>query len=373
MPLITGFNLVAWTGSDNTPIADAVAALGDALQSIFLWEARAERYLTFGPSAPDFLNSAEVLNYGDGLWALMNAPATWEQPAASDTDGVDEPTDDVTGEFTDCETEIGEGVPEFYSRYFRCVSIELVGDSVRITSDNLPPHPSFYYGEGHALFEEFDFSRGAGYGPNPNVIAGEEFVLLIPLEPVEAGVTIDATSVNAATGDATDYPFGTAGVALDGVALFNPLAAPGDDIEDEKFSFDSYEGHPQNEGTYHYHAVSPGPLEVLQALGFTTSAVPGAADIELYGIMCDGTVVMGEVELDGTAVAGALDLQAGHVHDLVDGDGVVLLTNRYHVHIAAEIGADPRGLTPEAQYYDTCEASESGGGDQGPGGPGPPP
>ena len=236
--------------------------------------------------------------------------------------------------FTDCETQIGAGVPEFYSRYFRCVRIDLDGDSVRITSDNLPPHPSFYYGEGHALFEAFDFSRGADYRPNPNEIGGTGFVLRIPLQPVGAGVTIDATSVNAATGDATDYPFGAAGVALDGVVLFNPLAAPGEDIAEERFTFDSNEGHPQRDGIYHYHAVSPGPLAVLQALGFTTSAVPGASEIELYGIMCDGTVVMGEVELDGTAVAGALDLQAGHVHDLVDGDGVVLLANRYHVHMA---------------------------------------
>ena len=30
VPLLTGFNLVAWTGSDNTPIAGAVAALGGA-------------------------------------------------------------------------------------------------------------------------------------------------------------------------------------------------------------------------------------------------------------------------------------------------------------------------------------------------------
>ena len=97
VPLRTGFNLVAWTGSDNTPIAGAVAALGGALESIFLWEARAERYLTFRPAAAAFLNSAEVLNYGDGLWALMNAPATWEQPAASaPTDGVDEPDEEVS-------------------------------------------------------------------------------------------------------------------------------------------------------------------------------------------------------------------------------------------------------------------------------------
>ena len=277
-------------------------------------------------------------------------PVEEEDPLPMDE--VDEPTVKL-----DCETQIGEGVPEFYSRYFRCVQIELDGDSVRITSDNLPPHPSFYYGEGHALFEAFDSSRGADYRANPNVIGGRGFVLRIPLEPVEAGLTIDATTVNTATGDATDYPLGTAGAALNGVALFNPLARPGDDIADEKFTFDGYEGHPQQTGDYHYHAVSPGPLAVLQALGFTTSTIPGAADIELYGIMCDGTVVMGLVELDGSAVAAGLDVQGGHTHDLVDGDGTVLLTNRYHVHIAAEIGFEPRGLTPEAQYYEACVVS----------------
>ncbi len=311
---------------------------------------------------------------GAVLWVVSNTAQEIQVFGPGEEDGVPEEEEDplpveeedplpeeeedplpVAG--IDCETQIGEGVPEFFSRYFRCVQIELDGDSVRITSDNLPPHPSFYYGEGHPLFEAFDTSRGAEYRANPNVIGGTGFVLRIPVAPVEAGITVDATTVNAATGDATDYPFGTAGAALNGVALFNPLARPGDDIEDEKFSFDSYEGHPQQTGNYHYHAVSPGPLEVLQSLGFTTSTVPGAADIELYGIMCDGTVVMGQVELDGAAVAAGLDLQGGHRHDLVDDDGVVLLTNRYHVHIAAEIGIEPRGLTPEAQFYQACVVS----------------
>ena len=83
VPLVTGFNLVAWTGPDATPVADAVAGLGGALESIFLWDTLAETFLTFGLARPAFLNSAEVLNYGDGLWALIRAPATWQQPAAT--------------------------------------------------------------------------------------------------------------------------------------------------------------------------------------------------------------------------------------------------------------------------------------------------
>ena len=151
-------------------------------------------------------------------------------------------------------------------------------------------------------------------------------------------MTINATTVNLTVGDMTDFPLGPAGVALDGVALFNPLAAPGDDIEDEKYTFDSNEGHPQQQGAYHYHAVAVGPLAVLQALGLTTSETPGDAEIELYGVMCDGTVVLGAKELDGSAAGSDLDLQAGHIHDLVNGNGTVMLENRYHIHMAPEIG-----------------------------------
>jgi len=357
VPLATGFNLVVWTGSDNTPVAEAVADLGSALQSIFLWEAAAERFLTFGPSAPSFLNSAEVLNYGDGLWALMSAAAMWAQPAASAGSGSGEAPAETTPGTVDCETQVDEGVPEFYSRYFRCSQIELVGDSVRISSDGQPPHRSFYYGDGHALFEEFDFSRGDDFRPVPNTIDGTVFTLLIPLAPVPAGITINAGTVNEATGDPTDLPLGVAGVALDGIALFNGLAAPGEDIAEERFTFDRFGGHPTRDGRYHYHAAANGPLAVLEALGFTTTSVPGEGAIELYGIMCDGTVVLGLNEFDGTPAAGGLDAQAGHVHDIVDSDGTVLLANRYHVHVSPEIGSDPRGLTPEARFYGPCTVS----------------
>ena len=67
--------------------------------------------------------------------------------------------------------------------------------------------------------------------------------------------------------------------------------------------------------------------------------------------MCDGTVVMGEAELDGSLADDNLDLQAGHTHDIVDSDGNVLLEDRHHIHMAPSIGAEPRGLTPEARNY----------------------
>lgn len=90
-----------------------------------------------------------------------------------------------------------------------------------------------------------------------------------------------------------EYPLSFAGVALDSVPLFNPLAAPEDDIAKEQFTFDSYNSHPIQDGQYHYHTNSPGPLEVLESISLITNTTPGSAEIELFGMMCDGTVVLG--------------------------------------------------------------------------------
>lgn len=147
---------------------------------------------------------------------------------------------------------------------------------------------------------------------------------------------------------------GAAGIALDGTALFNPLARPGDDIEVERFTFDTYNAHPSPDGTYHYHSSSRGPLEVLAKKGLVTNTIPGEAGLELFGIMCDGTVVMGCTELDGSEPeADGLDAQGGHVHDLVDGDGLTLWAGRYHTHICA--GRLPFEYTPEIQVHTTCD------------------
>ena len=76
VPLLAGFNLVMWTGPDGTPVADAVAELGAALEALFLWDAAAQGFLSFRPQLLAALNSARVLNYGDGVWMLMAAAAT---------------------------------------------------------------------------------------------------------------------------------------------------------------------------------------------------------------------------------------------------------------------------------------------------------
>ena len=52
--------------------------------------------------------------------------------------------------------------------------------------------------------------------------------------------------------------------------------------------------------------------------------------------MCDGVVVMGCTELDGSPVDTTQypwNAQNGHVHDMVDENRDMILANRYHTHI----------------------------------------
>lgn len=275
-------------------------------------------------------------------------------PATTDSGTTTTDGGAATGELTldTCGTNIAATAPEFFKRFFRCVTITTTTTSVVISTNALPPHRSYYYGSGHANYEDFDTTRGATYRPAPNRLAMKAMAFTVPIAPVSRNLTITSAMVDGTVGSNTnEYPMGAAGVALDSVVLYNPLARPGDDIEAEKYTFDVYNAHPSPDSVYHYHTTSKGPLEVLKKLGFVTTTEPGGAAIELYGIMCDGTPVLGCKELDATSPTGTLDAQGGHAHDLKSGDGTVLLAGRYHTHICTATG---RKFTPEIQYYSSC-------------------
>jgi hypothetical protein len=236
-----------------------------------------------------------------------------------------------------CTTSIASDVPEPYRSLFRCVTMTMSGSDVAITTNALPPHRTYYYGASSPNYEPWD-DRGGLYTPNPNNLTASNVTVKIPVAPVARNVTITTALVDGSVGSSTlEYPQGPAGVALDSVVLFNPLARPGDDIEDEQWTFDPYNAHPAPSGQYHYHRTSPGPLETISG-GF-----------EAYGVMCDGTFVLGCTELDGTTPTQTdLDPQNGHVHD------VSTLGARYHVHACPAWVDHPRPYTPEIQYYDRC-------------------
>ena len=272
-----------------------------------------------------------------------------------------------------CETDIATDVPQFFQDYFQCVKARLSssGNYVNLYYSSLPPYESWYYDVEGATsssnpnwipFESF----AAGSYQNPNVISELDIVISIPVNPTpRTGVTIDTEAVDGEVGTSDyEYTMSYIGCALNGATMYNPCAAPGDVIEDEALSFDLYSGHPGG-GAYHYHTTSPGPLEVLKYKmpDVVTNTTPGSAELEIFGINCDGVVVMGCTELDGSAVdPSEWDAQNGHVEDMVGADGTVYFENRYHTHICytdiSDDDADNNGypdheFTPEISYYET--------------------
>lgn len=251
-----------------------------------------------------------------------------------------------------CGTDVADDVPAFFSTYFRCVEATVDGDDVVLWTDDLPPHPSPYYETSHPNWVAFD-DRGGDWFQNPNVLEAQDLTMRVPLEPTPRGVTITADLVDRAamTSDEEYELAEVQGLAIDGTGLYSGLAGPGDDIREEKYTFDLYEGHPQQEGAYHHHSPTPGPLAVLAEAGLVTTTTPGEAEVELFGVMCDGTVVLGCTELDGSAPDSAdLDAQLGHVHDVTDADGTTHFTERYHTHVCAAFSDD--AFTPEIRYYE---------------------
>ena len=286
-----------------------------------------------------------------------------------------------------CETDIATDVPQFFQDYFQCVKARLSssGNYVNLYYSSLPPYESWYYDVEGATsssnpnwipFESF----AAGSYQNPNVISELDIVISIPVNPTvrsqiangdsDDGLElIDAGAVDGEVGtNDYEYPMGVIGSALNGVTMYNPCASLPDVIEEEAFSFDLYSGHPGGPA-YHYHTNSPGPLEVLAHKGLVTNTTPGSAELEIFGINCDGVVVMGCTELDGSAVDPTdWDAQNGHVHDMVGADGTVYFEDRYHTHICYtditdedtdgvspndNSGYDQHEFTPEISYYET--------------------
>ncbi len=256
--------------------------------------------------------------------------------AACGDDGVAAPDAPASGELTlaSCTTTVADDVPDPYKTRFHCVEMSVEGSDIVIKTSGLPPHRTYYYGAGSPNYEAWD-DRGGAYHPNPNTLVKATTTIKVPMTPAARNVTITAALVDGVVGtNGGEYRMGPAGIALDSVILFNPLAAPGDDIADEQYTFDPYNAHPAPGGQYHYHRDSIGPT---------------ATGADAYGVMCDGTWVLGCTELDGaTPTQSDLDAQNGHVHT------IDALGDRYHVHLCPMWTDHARPYTPEIQFYDRC-------------------
>ena len=79
--LLSGFNLVTWSGASGTPVAEAIAGLGDAFEVLFTWDADAQTFRSHNAAVPAAFNTAASLARGEGVWIRVNRAASWEQPA----------------------------------------------------------------------------------------------------------------------------------------------------------------------------------------------------------------------------------------------------------------------------------------------------
>lgn len=188
------------------------------------------------------------------------------------------------------------GLPDMY-RQFYGTSASVDGGFVVIRATSVPDHASPYFGFGHAMYE----APHAGMQVNPNRIVSQNIVLRVPLSPSSA--------------TASDTPMGPMGVAVNGVALFNQYAAQRAPLDQEIVSFDRYNGHPQQQGQYHYH---------LEPLFLTAQG-----SSRLIGVLLDGFPVYGTRDADGSTPSG-LDGCNGHVSATPEFPGGI-----YHYHVVS--------------------------------------
>lgn len=179
-------------------------------------------------------------------------------------------------------------------------SISIQGDQRVFTGNGLPDHTT-----GNYPISPSDDAYT--YDRNPNSISEQSITLTLPANP-----TI-ASQPNCIGGEV--------GIMLSGVVLFNAFDALGRDAQVHEVQ-DECDGHPQESGVYHYHALS----DCLEDTEAGHSA--------LMGYAFDGFGIYGYYDEDGTEITNAdLDECHGHV-GVIEWDGQMV--EMYHYHATRE-------------------------------------
>jgi len=234
-----------------------------------------------------------------------------------------------------------------------------------VESTNVPEHESFYFEDDNHHHQDFDFDTNLykydavhdgsqRTGPaGQNMIEAQTVVMRMPIAPMEAT-------------NKENTPYGTIGLAINGVSFFNENAAPGDDITDELFTFDQCSGHPQGSGLYHYHVD---PVCLIRDLGGDVTQVTHTEGGTIYnwledsgnnselliGFLVDGFPVYGPVGNSETDCSGApvnsdsIDGYNGHSHCTAEFSEAM-----YHYHVkTAQIGGTGESVfwITNTQYY----------------------
>ncbi len=208
-------------------------------------------------------------------------------------------------------TSMDSGLPSWIRDKFTCQVAFVSGSNYCFKSTNLPNNASMYYPGSAGL----NAAVPGGKTRNPNDIATLSMLLTIPSVPTQ--------NTGSLTG--TQGGFASIGITRNGLAIFNNAAAPGDTLSSEVTSFDDFEGHPENTGTYHHHTGEP---------KISNNAT------ELNGIAIDGSPGYGLQDDNGTVATGDdttpsdLDSLHGHTHATLD-----FPEGTYHYHFANDATA----------------------------------
>ena len=220
-------------------------------------------------------------------------------PSGTQTNGCDLLTRDTSS----CKAaRQAQGLSGFWLSFSCRVTLTVVTQAgtqyVQLSSDGEPDYRSNYFPSGDLCHDDYTPPF-----PDPNDIAAQNLVLTVPQVP---------------SGSGQEMALGPVGMAVNGVAIFDNQAAPGDDIYLESGSFDRCQGHPQQNGMYHYHSEP-------YAISYD--------DARFIGVLRDGNPLYGRRDPDGSLPS--LDAAGGHVGVTSDS-----ATPVYHHHVNLQTSAN---------------------------------
>lgn len=153
------------------------------------------------------------------------------------------------------------------------LTVTATGGAVHITTNDLPSHAT-------GVFPIASSDPAYRYDRNPNSIRPQAFDVKLPLSPKAAA-------------SPSCLPGGPIGVLLSGAYLFDGLDALGRDAVAHEVQ-DRCGGHPQPQGAYHYHELSP-----------CVSSGPPGRQSSLVGYALDGYPIYGPLGAGGKVLTDA--------------------------------------------------------------------
>jgi YHYH protein len=158
------------------------------------------------------------------------------------------------------------------------VTANIDGDYLVITTTGIPDHKSPYFATTDSRYEN---STNPSFRRVPTTLTTVNKTFRIPIKP-----TVSTTKQTVSF---------EMGVALNGIPFYNQYAAMNGPLANEAAGFDQYNGHPQNQGQYHYHIE---PVYLTKKLG--NSALIGYLldGYPVYGSVVDGKTMTSK-DLDG--------------------------------------------------------------------------